>query len=1274
MIKTIPYYYIFSGYHDIESGQTEIIPAANSVDTIRNTVLFSEDIRQKGNKKEHLAWQTNKNGVLYAMQPPFGMHTAPIHKVGNKSFHIPPKDILIHTWAAAGNEWAKHLSEYMSKNNTQGIKFMPVALKKGQMKTPEQNPTTESGIEYKAWYEKLTDTEELNGYMLVKTRAITLLFSDNRLKGSKISAQIHDSNIASKSTVSIQETSDGILTATIFGTPDKLPKGIYTFSIELSDMAYKELYWNSTSLTDKYYTITERVRFEITNQSGEFDLIIADPISVEEAVMTQFPTQFQHLTKAAKETDTYPELKNKKDFIPLPTPLEKWSKRLATAYSSTKLSVAVINADSNNDIAKVIGNAVWNEIDPKGNKTLELMKDSIDLGFGVNKAFADWKDVLKTFEGRKELAGVREIIKSEVKGFWKQNQWLDYLDKNYVGDSKAVILTLDKLPDIDKKNLLAAGIPEKQSNLQKALGTSGKVIEKAMTVIDTALSFYECAMALGAVIGSNNELKQNIDTYNNLSTQYQELFPNAPSREGINNLEKLRAATVTGEIGFDEAKAKAASKAFDAAIGVLCLIPGVNFGAGVIALVKGTAELAESAITNATDWADQLILHNYFASLKNDLKITGDISKNSFANQELFFDIPEDGGINDIAIQFRVRSEALYGLLGLLARASVTSKDKDSYLKKLEKYKVKEYMELFIFNDDWVIPIDSFIPVSMDTFWLYLFDGSKKANYSYKEFQSNFGHYNSVPSVLSLISGSMYIMGKTIDNLADNTAKANFHNFFPIQTRDADTFNEFASAFRLSYPEIDQECIEYTCIYKRSRNSTKKDEWVPVNSKNTSVVEKLDVLSPFDQIRILIVLKENITHAIYPASLQIFRVDKLIKVVGPEYRDNIRVLDPFLLDNEKQWQGRIGCVFHPFYQFATSTIPGIKPLAPPTFANLVGIETYYRHGGLFNMRYGFEVKVGGEKSKQMIDIGGNDGKPTGLDEVVLTVNHMQDKDQGKFIMKDFLNHGEITFPFPSVVDHGRFQGSNHCYIKVGNAAKYQCAKNGSDIIFKDFNWQDSVEFIIIVWTTKFNFNNFIRTGMNWKKIPVEVDLVNYEGLDKTGPTYSSTLNFIGKYAPANKDLRTESSENIHSEINALIEDLKQKDNLNAFDEALDPAKGPIPALSLHSRSSRYNLFAAHFKMKYQTPTGDPVSSIRPFANSIPDADEYYRYAITNIKSVSNSGIAIDKIKSNEGECQFQFKAPKDHKHNVPWSNVKDIKKWIEEDCKQIVPDLKIVRD
>ncbi|MCP3940104.1 MAG: OmpA family protein [Desulfobacteraceae bacterium] len=483
-----------------------------------------------------------------------------------------------------------------------------------------------------------------------------------------------------------------------------------------------------------------------------------------------------------------------------------------------------------------------------------------------------------------------------------------------------------------------------------------------------------------------------------------------PNREGIRNLEKVRIATVLSKLKFDKIQQEAAIAALDTALAVAAFIPLTATAAGMVIVMKGAWGVGEGLLKKL----DKIWLDEYFASKKQINNFSKRNHKRTIANNHLIGD--EINALNNgngekkvFDPQFRMRSDAINALYTLMLLAhhetydAIAASDKKiEYYKKLlaqtksmvrkgtgiapemfiknrekllqnardekklgikgllkikvDKYRLDDFIRLFIINDGWLYPLNTRCKFSLADFWINAVQtqsSQENPDYEKQIFIDKLNHNNDSFYFNLYGLNSRYTWGNINFGIS---LEANFQQSFAIHRLISENAHELIKSCDGEQVETNGDDFIYTNIYYRKRDSHSNNDWKPVkNAKNP--------LSPFDHIRMIVALESKNEKEVATSSIQIKRYDEASD--GIKYKKILKPLEKEeLLNNEKELEGHIGCVFFPSYQFRKETIFGIKPMSSNRllgqFISYIGWE------GLADINYYLTIKVAKSLYTQLI--------------------------------------------------------------------------------------------------------------------------------------------------------------------------------------------------------------------------------------------------------------------------------------------------------------------
>ncbi len=1220
------------------------------------------------------------------MDPTFGKNARElksVNQIGTKmKFHQVPHEVMMYAWATFGDKWAHKIAEFChqemkSKKLSKGIRLLRYDVNFSWLRKPEPNSDDPNEKDYQSWYEKQQKNGRVdfppNALILPRVKALCFLASDSRFERATIRITTPKNKSDNKDFESIgyqESTSKNKIEyscAVFYDTDLPLSDGLYTITISNIEGfgGMKPSCWSKALCDGKGYVLRENVQFSIRNAMGEFEIVVCDPISVEEALMQQFPVHFAQLTSTARRKTDRPFI-DPVNEDKLYQPLAGWAERLGWLNARAKMGVGLLKADGFRSRAHIMGAAVAKMVKTK-DPALESMKECLEFYFGVHQNSANWKKFLdKEIRGKgAKFAKVADL--GDFKGAWGAGGWKKRLSKDLLAKQGVELLDMDMGDEEKTRRLLGL---EKQHRFSESLKNSEsakKGVKQLLKVADVAKDGLELAKALNEVSWASDALKDNLEKLDTALDEYrkQDGFDSQPSRYAFAMLERLRSATVYNKLELAEATDELMNAVFDTVFGVLELMPATAAAARFVVLLKDSADLVMEA---AGAWLEAMVHFDILLSSSEIKDLWASLQKARRANMEQLPQIDDQqGGKDNVALQLRLRAEALYGLMLLLTRACVVEDKKETeaaYLKRVQnKYDIEGYIETFILRDGWQISPSS---PGLDEHWLR----ARSEHGSCAELEDYQTFYGPDADLGELDNDLVTYCGHN-RKLVKGNLRANFQRYFPIHRREAQDIRDLARTFTVTPSWLKKEDIEYTCVYTRGRKSKKplNRGWSPINPKaykSTHDLTSVDVTTP---LRVLVVLKDSVPAGLYSASLQIHRRDD--PVSGPVEKTLIGRLDDELMTSEEDWKGRLGCVFFPNFQFGAVSYRGTKPLLDSISTGSAAGD--FREGLLSNMLYGFELKVGGEKTKQRLRLGPN----SELTEYKVS---LRESSEGHFLDRNFLLDYAKVVEYPTLFSVGG--GLVACWVRVGGATgKWKCAKTSrrkhgnqlsrkDEISLDDFDWTQPVEFMLALTGRSPREDAYAKVDQDWQRIPIFLDLFHNS---RRGPNYRSTLYHLGtmhmsgrtcsNFEPHQQHLKQEP---IFAPLTNLFTSSPSHEQSWELTDIYDDMKH----LSLlESGSYDCELFAAHFRLHYTSPAGIAIDSMRPFCAQ-DDWKSIYgnktlNYRLKNIHLPKNTG-----VKKTDIPTTLQVRGP-ENTSTGPWAEPKisneRLSKWLSSEASHIHP-------
>ncbi len=144
----------------------------------------------------------------------------------------------------------------------------------------------------------------MSGFILPRVRALLLVFPDRSFMQKRVTVTPPGDaqSFLEREVLELR----GVVGALIVAEEKQLPTGLYTIQVS-PKLESDSAKWSGRVRQERAYTLKEMVRFPLQTLAGDFDVLTCGPISVEEAMMTQFAGFYAHLAAAARKKALFPE-------------------------------------------------------------------------------------------------------------------------------------------------------------------------------------------------------------------------------------------------------------------------------------------------------------------------------------------------------------------------------------------------------------------------------------------------------------------------------------------------------------------------------------------------------------------------------------------------------------------------------------------------------------------------------------------------------------------------------------------------------------------------------------------------------------------------------------------------------------------------------------------------------------------------------------------------------------------------------------------------------
>jgi len=693
-----------------------------------------------------------------------------------------------------------------------------------------------------------------------------------------------------------------------------------------------------------------------------------------------------------------------------------------------------------------------------------------------------------------------------------------------------------------------------------------------------------------------------------------------PCRSGIAVLEKQRRATVTANISADAAVIAAASSGVDVLLGLGSAFLGpVGISAYALWWSGNTLNTGVDAFNEFTNAEFE-----HYGKLK---------SYSEFSSATQYMMLANDGKTEYAAFlkkAYLKRALAINGLMRLIHRfhyekgrhtssGNLSMYDSGNALpaaqtddERFLSYDFEGYINHYLLSDDWRLT-DSFFPVYLDEVWLESVTSKK---------------VKSLASLFSYIQGAVFVRNKVQqDDKSTKTLARGQHykSAFPIHYLNSTDINFFKNLFVDKLPKFkDKELISNLVISVRPRGAKTLTDWFTL----PAYLKKNSVLSPFDQIRILVIFnnddkqfkelldesKESGAPLMVPVSARPIRYNLVFDDIGPVTTEYVSLLKKAeLCSHEEQFENRYGAIIQPTFKFGQSIIAGTRPMAEFGDSSLSGLfskeESSNNASGHYEMDYFYEVFIPGTVVKVPVAYGSqkswygeSDVKlfPVSLDPErkysVPTKNDLgkigttEEQDDHVFYEKNFLSaQNTENRTAPQVFDSPKIVFSLY---QKGKELIPQSPDN-KDTKIIHFDWNEPTDLQALIYTKSLGTQDLINQNIEPDVFPIELFL--HSNKLTTEPNKDNILKFsqrqsIRRIGYIGLD-GTFEAVTINSSLTDDFSDIKgrfkESNKETGKSKALLQQEGTFP------EAVSTDVFAIKLELDYINAVGDKVQGLKP---------------------------------------------------------------------------------
>ncbi|ELK5320399.1 OmpA family protein [Vibrio vulnificus] len=884
-----------------------------------------------------------------------------------------------------------------------------------------------------------------------------------------------------------------------------------------------------------------------------------------------------------------------------------------------------------------------------GEEIAHIVEDSQGLAIHINFKFNEWQhgnehgklrtDIKQVCHNLSQLMLDNPSYKVSIEGH-----------AGRIGSSDA-----NDLVAANRAKTVTNAITSIDSSLEERVYTSSYGNTQPLTADSTKSDMSQTGDSAPAALDRRVEVRLIIPNY-------QVVLP--PSRSGMVELEKARQLKQALDVGLDDTQKAQVAAVLTTLSGFAMFTPLAPLAAGILYLRSG-AELADCALSVL----DELITEKAYSDFKGryqnidqlnqlgkihirvlqqyrDLEVTIERSEIK-TRDEVESHLKNKETVKELQKRFLLRALALNGLVELLARISLWNPNVSKLQGLLEEYRVKDYIDVYVINDNWEAPLSSYNTMAQN--WIQRVRDDKSGASAARAFAQSWKNEHS-PQLSPLLKRAR-IQGE-------------FNKGFPVQARlyqgDVDNgFSDFAKMFDNNVESVKSSDIGFSRLLVDSKGDGVSwkpfDEWISPNKTNR--------ITPFTRVKVQIVLSSNASKSkkkIFKTTLQYCCERSLWDFKGPSFEVLMapRKADDLTLcgsnDKLKSYfdqhaiEEHLTCVeFEPTYWFGEYEIPGLKPLYSDY--ELQDFDKWKQSGEARSMQYYFTADgstlslAGTDERLTMFNYGVDDNNTYGK-QCHLNSDGEVEVDGLPLVLYDGLANRQVVIneydllieEFVKSASAKKSEGIAP-YLK-GDVSSFSAVSKGSGFEWFDdkapkssvLDWSNDkpVTIYVALLSEGGEKETYRRMMGESYQVPMRLSLSIEEqesmfSKDTTeGPSFFGTLLEVGEYT-YKKEVPSPYAKVEIKEVNFTDTNTELASGLGSFVKEFQAKVNAEPNRYLDPFSDRRTLHIVKFELRYTSPTGRRVPTLRPFGPILDKKKAVFLPVHIAVSSLSQIGLAPD---------------------------------------------------
>lgn len=732
------------------------------------------------------------------------------------------------------------------------------------------------------------------------------------------------------------------------------------------------------------------------------------------------------------------------------------------------------------------------------------------------------------------------------------------------------------------------------------------------------------------------------------------------SRGGLTVVEKSRQMMIANEMQLDAATLDAIELALDTALDVASVTPLGATANFIYTVGKAGSSVFSNLYDLINEEADTL-------KLRNNLE---KIQYQNIVSQEQILSFGSESLSDEMKSSYYKRAHALNGLSRLLLERNYQEMSGEHSNVSIEN--INDYIQLFLLNDQWQLNENGFGMVHLDEFFM-------DSDYAQAELSLlKASTYSAYAQLGASIAGRQ--LSDWYSDAEDNESPRPFMEYSPIHYTASANTEALVKMFEIPFKTDDLEALyrgaKQSISVKTARDGAPK-EWIAMDE----FLEEHGSLSPFDEVRIIVVLAKGAVESISEEKRRLLHrvgievqarwnwsnysdltdaVLKRSKIVNrsSEYLRDIKPIVDMLsltskekaLLNQQSDDETWGVIIEPSFVFGVNKIKGTRPWIPSDSTKNIYLNHLFEEenrelrSGELPLEYEYLAGIKGVNDS-FEPINYNFWGTWGISTFNLSLSPSRLYQFGKNKDVRHADHLLVSESFLSAPKPGSDQGSfpkvfddptvELHIMQKGLEGKYSDLERYYNKEVEGFDWSKWVNCLAIVKTKHCPDTHFSNLGFApGKVIGVEAKLREAE--------FTNNIDFLTgvsggtQFALGQKELyrigtilendnewqfdvmtTQKNGTPLKTELSIQLESLRQSYSRMSSDELKSHAITNFVGLR-----QKTDIYAQIFKPEYVNALGSKVAGLKPFKRVEKLVDNFHTYIDLQLELIGPTGSGL----------------------------------------------------